>query len=1077
MPIPMNKLLKISGSFGILLAALLAGPAAFAQTTISYANPALVSSTAIHSTAASATLTGVTGTWAVGDVINFTGTASTSNPFNTASTTYYVVSTSPFEVSTTPGGPPLNPVNTTTASTALQGQDWLTGANWTGGIAPNGNNYIASMSGTISSIPAYVIGNGNTTNYGYTFDSTLNQDPNLVSGANGTALVPWTFATFDGTTPKMTLTSSQNRVIFLGNTAGNAGLLAFGGNQGLIFISSPPGAITGSGTAATSVASGKDIRIRNVNWSSFSGGVTVERGQLNINTGSATLPPQTLTIGDGTTIANQILAGLSLGSASVTVDALNGNNLGRIYGANTITVGTANGSGNYGGVIGKDFTGANNATSFIKTGTGTETISGIIAGTGSVTVNGTGGTLILTGTNTYTGTTTVTAGRLVVSPVQTGTGAFSVASGATLDVTAVGSSQLAPTTLTMASTATTLEFLNLTNTVTAPLKPGTLTLNGTVTVNINSTVTPGNTYPLVTWTTIGGAGGFVLGNCPFAATLSTNGSTLQLNVAVATANTWTGGNNGSWDTTTTGNWTGGTGLYADGGIAIFNDTATGTTNVTVNQALVKPGLVSFNNSSLIYSVTSSSGDVIGGAGSVSLSGGGTVALSGPNIYSGGTTLSAGQLNLNYGGSSAANSAIGTGALTISGGALDNTSSGDVTLAPAIAEHWNGNFAYVGSVHNLNLGSGAVTLGANCQLAVSNNTLTVGGSIGDGSLGYALTNAGSGTLVLAGGNTFSGGVVLNAGTVRAGSSTALGTGPSQLGAGVLDLNGNSLANSNNIDSNSFVLTNTSASVASLAGNSLVNNNFNIGVGPGSISVARLIAVGTPLTVTKVGAGTLTFNGAGHNNLMGVIMNAGTALFANAGGITADRGVTLNGGTIKLNGIGNGGAAPNANLINTTQPLTVNGGTFDVYGWNETVSTTVSGTNGVILNNAAGTTNTLTIGPDNPTGPVFFTSSYSGNIQNGSGVLALAKVGSGTQTLSGTNTYTGGTIVTNAGTLQAGKNNVFSIAGGDMTVVSGTLDLNGFTNAINGLNGAGTVVNVTNTSPATLTGGYNGDSGSF
>ena len=92
------------------------------------------------------------------------------------------------------------------------------------------------------------------------------------------------------------------------------------------------------------------------------------------------------------------------------------------------------------------------------------------------------------------------------------------------------------------------------------------------------------------------------------------------------------------------------------------------------------------------------------------------------------------------------------------------------------------------------------------------------------------------------------------------------------------------------------------------------------------------------------------------------------------------------------------------------------------------------------------------------------------------LALTKVGSGIQTLSGINTYTGGTIITNTGTLQAGTNNVFPTAGGDMTVVSGTLDLNTFDNAINGLNGAGTVDTVAGGTP-TLTVGVNGDSGNF
>ena len=39
-------------------------------------------------------------------------------------------------------------------------------------------------------------------------------------------------------------------------------------------------------------------------------------------------------------------------------------------------------------------------------------------------------------------------------------------------------------------------------------------------------------------------------------------------------------------------------------------------------------------------------------------------------------------------------------------------------------------------------------------------------------------------------------------------------------------------------------------------------------------------------------------------------------------------------------------------------------------------------------------------------------FSGTIQNSSGTLALVKTGSGTQVLSGTNTYTGGTTLTAA-----------------------------------------------------------------
>jgi outer membrane autotransporter protein len=68
--------------------------------------------------------------------------------------------------------------------------------------------------------------------------------------------------------------------------------------------------------------------------------------------------------------------------------------------------------------------------------------------------------------------------------------------------------------------------------------------------------------------------------------------------------------------------------------------------------------------------------------------------------------------------------------------------------------------------------------------------------------------------------------------------------------------------------------------------------------------------------------------------------------------------------------------------------------------------------------------------------------------------LIKIGTGTLTLSGANTYTGPTMV-NAGTLQAGAVNTFSSASA-FTVASGaTLDLAGFNQAIGSLAGAGSV----------------------
>jgi autotransporter-associated beta strand protein len=172
--------------------------------------------------------------------------------------------------------------------------------------------------------------------------------------------------------------------------------------------------------------------------------------------------------------------------------------------------------------------------------------------------------------------------------------------------------------------------------------------------------------------------------------------------------------------------------------------------------------------------TTYGGVLSGTSGSLIKIGTGTLTLTNLNTYTGGTTISNGQLNINNGGSSSANSAIGTGALTLLGGAFDNTSGSAITLAPNNTEVWNGNFTFNGTA-SLNLGTGSVTLGGNSQVTVNASTLTVGGVISGNNV--SLTKAGSGTLALSGASTYSGNTVIGGGILALTGSAGIGSSPS------------------------------------------------------------------------------------------------------------------------------------------------------------------------------------------------------------------------------------------------------------------------------------------------------------
>ena len=301
-----------------------------------------------------------------------------------------------------------------------------------------------------------------------------------------------------------------------------------------------------------------------------------------------------------------------------------------------------------------------------------------------------------------------------------------------------------------------------------------------------------------------------------------------------------------------------------------------------------------------YTLTAGNGDANGSFSGViqntiatialTKTGGGTLTLGGSNTYTGGTTLSAGQLNLNNA------SALGTGASTISGGTIGNTSGGTIGLSTNNAQNWNGDFTFAGA-NDLDLGAGAVTMSSSRTVTVASNTLTVGGGISDNSSGFSLTKTGDGTLTLGGSNTYTGGTTLSAGRLNLNNASALGS-------GVLTISGGTIGN-------------TSGGTVALSTNNVQNwngdftfagpNDLDLGAGAVTMSSSRTVTVasntliveggisdsGSGFSLTKTGAGTLVL--AGSNTYTGgTTVSEGTLDFAGPDATPTEGIVTVNPG---------------------------------------------------------------------------------------------------------------------------------------------------------------------------------------
>ncbi|HEV2502817.1 MAG TPA: autotransporter outer membrane beta-barrel domain-containing protein [Mesorhizobium sp.] len=195
------------------------------------------------------------------------------------------------------------------------------------------------------------------------------------------------------------------------------------------------------------------------------------------------------------------------------------------------------------------------------------------------------------------------------------------------------------------------------------------------------------------------------------------------------------------------------------------------------------------------------------------------------------------------------------------------------------------------------------------------------------------------------------------------------------AGGLTFNGGTLQLNS-----SFDLATSRAVTINSAGGTIDTQAFQSTVSQGITGTGAL---------TKAGSGTLVLNGA-NSYAGGTVINGGVVRVSNDGNLgAAAGGVTFNGGTLQLD---------SSFDINAGRALTVNaaGGTIDTQGFQSTVSQAIAG---------AG---------------------------------ALTKAGTGTLTLTGANSYGGGTTIA-GGTLQLGNGGTSGSITGNVTN-NGTLAFN-------------------------------------
>ncbi len=636
------------------------------------------------------------------------------------------------------------------------------------------------------------------------------------------------------------------------------------------------------------------------------------------------------------------------------------------------------------------------------------TLGGPISGSGSLVQAGYG-VLTINGSASYGGSTTVSQGELAIGPGGSlgNTSSITVCPGTLLQLTSTGSEQLSAST-SVSLQGGGLSFYGNASTSSGGEIAGNLLLGaGENDISLGAS-TSGTYQPYLKFA------GFPAPHA-IGATLvvSASGAQLQFSGSASLTNGILGYafyNGTDFATLTGGTLSGGT--VTGGTVAAYSAYTTGnlgTLSAASSMNVEPSGLQTSVTAAMTINslnLDSANGVQMSGSAALTLGSGGLIANTSGGIRGGTLKGSAsGELTIyaaqnipvsstipNNGGPTAlVISGPGTvtlsGSTTYSGDTYLNNNSGGLALIPP------GNETYAGAIHgpgNLSKsGSSTLTLSGTSDFSGS-TTIAGGGLCVNGLLSADSEVTLQSSAILFGSGTIGGGVTSTGGTVAMSPAGSILGGVS-IGSGTLTVGsagvGNYLTTPGGLyvtDGASLIVSPSAVIVGSVTIASSANSSFS-GVVSGS---------GSLLTFDGAAGATLTLGGSASSTFGGVVIQGGTLRFATTAAL------------------GN-------------NPLTVNGGTVDVAGLAGVPVASLAGSGGVILTSSGSSAIVI----DSPSGTI---SDYSGSIINGSGLVSLSKEGAGELILAGSDSYTGGTLVTD-GTLAIASPEALP-AGGSLVVGS-------------------------------------------